>query len=300
MHDSASKNSCWAHLAGLDLFAEAPDVGARSDRLASIVAVQHRAARDDERRQVATGRAHHERGRRLVAAAEQHDAVEGVAADRLFDVHADEIAEEHRRRPQARLAGGHDGKLERQPAGFPHAALHVFGELAKVPVAGRQVGPRVADADDRPAVEHVARQRASHPAPVNEAVLVELAEPLGRAVRPLLFLSHCRSILAATDDNRADPRPIRRHYVCGDARGHHVHRSREHLAGVALHQQGVRPDRRSARVGARHLCVGLRALRDPRRLDGRPHRPSQGADAHRHLVVAVHGRDRLGTGAPPR
>ena len=172
-----------AHRAGLDVFAEAPDVGARAEVLAAELAVQHRAAGDDERGQVAARRAHDERRRRLVAAAEQHDAVDRVAANRLLDVHAGEIAEQHGGRAQARLAERHHRELERQPAGFPDAALHVLGELAEVRVARRQLRPGVADADDRPAVEDAFRQPAADPAAMNEPVLVRLAEPRRRSVR---------------------------------------------------------------------------------------------------------------------
>ena len=41
------------------------------------------------------------------------------------------------------------------------------------------------------------------------------------------------------------------------------------------------------------VCSRLRAVRDPRRLDGRLDGTAQSADAHRHLVVGVYGRDRL-------
>ena len=128
-----------------------------------------------------------ERRRGLVAAAEQDDAVDRVAADRLLDVHRREVAEQHRGRPQARLAERHHRELERHAARLPDAALDVLGELAEVHVARRQLRPGVADADDRPAVEDAFGQPAAHPAAVDEAVLVELAEPC------------CRSVLAASN-----------------------------------------------------------------------------------------------------
>ncbi len=67
-----------AHRAGLDFLAEPPDVGARAELRAAVLAVEHRPARHDERRQVAARRAHDERRRGLVAAAQQHDAVDRV------------------------------------------------------------------------------------------------------------------------------------------------------------------------------------------------------------------------------
>ena len=56
------------HAAGLDVLAEPPDVGARSEILPAELAVQHRAAGDDDRGHVTAGRAHDERRRGLVAA----------------------------------------------------------------------------------------------------------------------------------------------------------------------------------------------------------------------------------------
>ena len=55
--------------------------------------------------------------------------------------------------------------------------------VAQVRVAGRQLRPGVADADDRPAVEHVGRQAlVAHPAAMDEAVFVVLPEPGSGAV----------------------------------------------------------------------------------------------------------------------
>ncbi len=94
----------------------------RADVLAAELAVQHRAAGDADRRQVARRRAHQQRRRRLVAAHHQHDTVERVRADRLLDVHRHLIAEQHRRRPHHRLAEAHHRKLEREAAGLEDAA----------------------------------------------------------------------------------------------------------------------------------------------------------------------------------
>jgi hypothetical protein len=58
----------------------------------------------------------------------------------------------------------------------------VLGELAEMRVAGRQLRPRVADADDGLALELVIRDAlVLHPASVHETVLVRSAEPLGGA-----------------------------------------------------------------------------------------------------------------------
>ncbi len=102
-----------------------------------------------------------------------------IAADGFFDVHAREIAEQHRGRLELRLAQRHHREFERESAGFVHAALHELRELAEMTIAGRELAPGVADADDGPAVEHVVRiALVLEPAPVNEAILVLLAEPV--------------------------------------------------------------------------------------------------------------------------
>ena len=99
-----------------------------------------------------------------------------IAADGFFDVHAGEIAEQHRGGPQLRLAQRHHGKLERESAGFVDPALHELRELAEVAVAGSELAPGVADADDGTAVEQVVRiALVLDPAAVNETVLVLLA-----------------------------------------------------------------------------------------------------------------------------
>ena len=101
------------HLAAAHVFRELPDAGAGADGLVAIVAVQHRAAGDDDGRHVAAGRAHHQRRRGLVAAGQQHHAVERIAADRFLDIHRGQIAEQHRRRPQIGFAQRHHRKFER-------------------------------------------------------------------------------------------------------------------------------------------------------------------------------------------
>src|SRR5690606_13624588 len=63
-------------------------------------------------------------------------------------------------------------ELERRAASLAHALLHAFGERAQVHVAGRDLRPRVGDADERAAeilvreadgAEHRTRRRAIAP-----------------------------------------------------------------------------------------------------------------------------------------
>ena len=72
--------------------------------LAAVDAAQLRAAGDADGGQVGARRAHQQRGRGLVAAHQQHDAVERVRADALLDVHGREVAEQHGGRPHRDLA----------------------------------------------------------------------------------------------------------------------------------------------------------------------------------------------------
>ena len=171
-----------AHLAGAHLLGEAPDMGAGAELLAPELAVQHRPAGADDGGHIAAGGTHQEGRGGLVAAGHQDHAVDGIAADRFLDVHRGEIAEQHGGRAEVALAGGEDGEFKRKAAGFVDAALHPFREVAEMRVAGRQLGPGVADADHGAAVEQiVGKSLVLHPASMQKAVLVRMAEPGGAA-----------------------------------------------------------------------------------------------------------------------
>ncbi len=168
--------------AGLDLFAELPDHGARADVLALVLAVEHRPARDDDGRHVAAGRAHQQRRGGFVAAGQQHHAVNRVAANRFFHVHARQVAGEHGGWAQVRFAVGEHREFHGEATGLDHAAFDVLGNLAEMRVTRSQFRPGVADADDRLAMELVVGDALIlHPAAVHEAVLVGRAKPLGGA-----------------------------------------------------------------------------------------------------------------------
>ncbi len=148
-------------------------------------------AGDADGGQVAARRAHEQRGRGLVAAHEQHDAVDRIAADRLLDVHAGEIAEQHRGGTQLRFTQRHHGKFQRKAAGFIDATLHELRQLAEVPIAGSQLPPGVADADDRAAIEHVVGiALVLDPAAMQEAVFPFSAEPVLTAALALFWNVH--------------------------------------------------------------------------------------------------------------
>ena len=93
-----------AETPGPELLREVPHRSARTEIAPLVSTVQHRAARDDNRRQVDAGSGHEHRRGRFVTSAEEHDAVEGVGAQRLFDLHRHQVPEEHRGRSDQRLA----------------------------------------------------------------------------------------------------------------------------------------------------------------------------------------------------
>ena len=103
----------------------------------------------------------------------------GLARIASSTVHAGEVAEQHRGRPQIRFAAAEDRKLQREAAGLVDAALHVAPPgRGNGGVAGRQLRPGVADADHRPPVEQVVgKALVLHPAAVQEPVAVGFAEP---------------------------------------------------------------------------------------------------------------------------
>jgi hypothetical protein len=93
---------------------------------------QDRAAVEEDRRQVEAGGGHQHAGQRLVAAGEQHRAVEPLGVHHGLDRVGDDLAA-HQRGPHALVAhrdavGHRDGaELEREAAGVAHAVL---GRLA--------------------------------------------------------------------------------------------------------------------------------------------------------------------------
>jgi hypothetical protein len=167
-----------------------PAVGARTERLAAVVADEHRPDRDDDRRQVGRRRRHQLRGNRLVAAADEDDRVHRLGADHLLGVHRHQVAQEHARRVRERLVDRDRRELHRQPAGEHHAALDRVDELRHVAVARVVVAEGVGDADDRACERVVGKTHRFH-----ERLAQEQRE-LGVAVGRQAFLhsSRCHSI----------------------------------------------------------------------------------------------------------
>src|SRR5690606_26280559 len=157
---------------------EFPHVGARADQFALVVAIQHGAAGDRDRRNVTAGSSHHQGWGGLVAAHQEYDAIDGIAADRLLHIHGGKIAEEHRGGAEVGLTTGEDRELQREAAGLVDAPLDVLRDLAEVVVAGCQFRKGIADADHRPSIEEVfGKAVISRPASVMNGVLEAAVDP---------------------------------------------------------------------------------------------------------------------------
>ena len=134
--------------AGLQFHLVSPTVGTRTELLSAPVGRELRSASDQNRGDIGTGRSHQQRRDRLVAASQQHDSVEWIRADRLLDVHAHQVPEQHRCWTHEEFAQRHHWKLEREAAGLPHTTSDGIRQRPRVRVAVRQLAPGVADADD--------------------------------------------------------------------------------------------------------------------------------------------------------
>ena len=163
-----------------------------------------------DRRQAHGDRAHDQPRRGLVAAAEQHRAVDRVRAQQLLGLHRQEVAIEHGRRLDERLGQRDRRQLERKAAGLQHAALHVLGARAQMRVAGVDVAPGVDDADHRlaaPVVGVVAD--LAQPRAMPERAQVLHAEPAMRAqvLRASCDRRHASRICAGRRRRQRRPTP---------------------------------------------------------------------------------------------
>ncbi len=101
------------------------------------VAAQHDAGRHIDRRQVHRQRAHQETRRRLVAAADQHRAVDRMLAQQFLGFERQQIPIQHRRRLDHHFAERERRQFDGKTAGLPDAPAHRVGALAQVEVARR-------------------------------------------------------------------------------------------------------------------------------------------------------------------
>ena len=136
-------------LARGQLLARLPDHGAGAGALALVPAVQHRSARQHDRRHV-DGRRRHQAGRSgLVAAGGQHHAVERIAEQDFDQAEIGKVAIQRRGRPLAGLLDRMHRKFHRDAAGGADSFAHAMREFKVMAVAGRKIVAGLRDADDR-------------------------------------------------------------------------------------------------------------------------------------------------------
>ena len=112
-----------------------------------------------------------------------------MGADPLLHIHGSEVTEQHRGRAHRHLAERRDGEFEREPTNVEDTVAHMLGDGAEMRVAGVELGPRVADADDWPALELVLWEApVLQERPVVEAHFVVASEPALAAKE--FFLCH--------------------------------------------------------------------------------------------------------------
>src|SRR5207244_3317662 len=129
--------------------AAAPDHRARSDQLTVVPAVEHRSARQYDRRNVDGARRHDLARRGLVAAGSKHHAVDGIAIEQLDQPKIKQVAIERGGGPAAILEDRVHREFYRYPARVADAVAHALGEIEVYAVARREIAARLRDADDR-------------------------------------------------------------------------------------------------------------------------------------------------------
>ena len=125
------------------------------DRLSrSRPAGLHRAAGNEDRRDVDPHRSHEHAGHDLVAVGNAHHRVEAVGLDHGLDAVGDQLARRQRKLhpvvPHGDAVVDTDRvEQKRHAAGGPHALLHVIADSLKMDVARDDVDVAVADRDER-------------------------------------------------------------------------------------------------------------------------------------------------------
>ena len=113
------------------------------------IAVQHRPAAENNRGNIHRCSRHDAGWRRLVAARRQHNAVKRVAIKHFHETEISEVAIKRRSRPLAGFLNRMHRKLECDTARSGDSLAHAFSEIKMMPVARRQIGTRLRNADDR-------------------------------------------------------------------------------------------------------------------------------------------------------
>ena len=104
-------------------------------QLAVYITVEHRAARQNDGRQIHRGRSHQSRGSGLVASGGEHYAVEEVSGQDLDQAKIGKVAIERGGGPLARLLDRMSGKFKGHSARIAYAGLYPLGQSYMNPVA---------------------------------------------------------------------------------------------------------------------------------------------------------------------
>ena len=175
-----------------------PAIRAGAERLAAPVAAQHRASRQEDRRNIHRRRAEQQTRRGLVATAHQHRTIHRMRAQQFLHFHRQHVAIEHGGRLEIALRQRQRRQFHRKAPGHQNAAFDVFHPLLEMHMAGLKVRPRIDDRNDRFAGPFLGRIAHLHGArAMAEAAQIGGAEPprraqiLGRATRGLAGHESC-------------------------------------------------------------------------------------------------------------
>jgi hypothetical protein len=138
-------------LAGGQQLAAMPHDRARTGALALVPAIEHRADRQGDRRDVDGGGGHQQRRGGLVAAAGQDHAVERIAIHGFDQAQIGEVAVKAGGRALAGFLDRVDREFERDAAHFANALAHALCQHQMVAVARGQVAACLGNPDDRAA-----------------------------------------------------------------------------------------------------------------------------------------------------
>ncbi len=140
-----------ADLADRLILARLPDQGAGPHQLAVLHVVEHRAARQHDRRRVDRGRGHQAGRRGFIAAGHQHGAVQRIAVQHFDQAEISEIAVERRGWTLAGFLNWMHREFDRDAASIANAGAHALRQFKMMAIAWAEIGAGLGDADDRAA-----------------------------------------------------------------------------------------------------------------------------------------------------
>ena len=166
---------------GAHLLAELPHPRAAAQRGAAEGAVEHGPTGHHHRGDVDAGGRHEQGGDGLVAAAQQHHAVDRVGTQHLLGAHRGHVPPEHRGGAHIGLTEGDHRQLLGHAAGLEDPVLDELRDAGQVRVAGGEVAGGVGDRDLGAAAERVVGHSPTHPGAVDVGVAVLARVPLAAA-----------------------------------------------------------------------------------------------------------------------